>query len=144
MPDKDAILTLLRQREDAIARGDAEGVLAPLADDVIMFDLPPPLQYRGADARHAAGLRAWFDTWENGVDSRLHDPTVMIEGDMAVVLGLQRMVGVKRGEGPLDQWSRVTIVLRRSSAGWRIVHEHISFPLMMDGSGLAATGLQPG
>lgn len=143
MPEKDLILALLRQREDAVARGDAEGVLAPLADDVVMFDLPPPLQYRGADAKHAAGLRAWFDTWEDGVEIRLHDPTVMIEGDMAVVLGLQRMRGVKRGDGPLDQWSRVTVVLRRSGAGWRIVHEHISFPLMMDGSGLAATGLKP-
>jgi ketosteroid isomerase-like protein len=143
MQDEDTILALLRQREDAIARGDAEGVIAPLSDDVVLFDLLPPLLYRGPEAKDAEGLRAWFGTWENGVEARLHHPTVMVEADMAVVHGLQRMQGVKRGEGPLDQWMRMTVVLRRSGGSWRIVHEHLSFPLKMDGSGLAATDLKP-
>jgi hypothetical protein len=33
--------------------------------------------------------------------------------------------------------------LRRADGAWRIIHEHNSFPLNMDGSGTAATDLQP-
>jgi hypothetical protein len=47
-----------------------------------------------------------------------------------------------------DYWrpwldSRATAGLRRTDAGWKITHEHTSTPFYMDGSGRAATDLQP-
>ncbi|MHB2267873.1 YybH family protein [Aliihoeflea sp. PC F10.4] len=141
--DENQILDLLRAREDAVGRADAEAALASFEDDVLVFDLPPPLQYRGADAKDADELRAWFETWESGVVCHLHEIDVTIEGKLAVVTALQNMKGMKRDLGAIDQWSRTTIVLRHTDNGWLIVHEHNSFPLMMDGSGLAATGLTP-
>ncbi|WP_099513756.1 nuclear transport factor 2 family protein [Microvirga ossetica] len=51
--------------------------------------------------------------------------------------------GIKKGVGPLDQWHRRTIVLRRRDGVWKISHEHSSFPMRMDGSGTAATDLVP-
>ncbi|UZD69383.1 YybH family protein [Brucella sp. JSBI001] len=141
--DRQAVLTLLKAREEAVLRGDAVAALAALAEDVVLYDFPPPLAYRGTEAHDAAGLRAWFDTWDGPVEVRLHHETMVIEGDLAVVYGFENMRGEKKGEGPLDQWSRITTVLGRTDDGWRIVHEHPSFPLMMDGSGRAATDLTP-
>lgn len=141
--DRQAILALLKDREDAVLRGDAKAALAAFAEEVVLYDLPPPLAYRGDDARDTEGLAAWFETWNGPVEVRLHHETVVVEGDLAVAYGFQRMRGQKKDEGPVDHWSRITIVLRRTDAGWRIVHEHVSFPMMMDGSGRAATDLTP-
>jgi ketosteroid isomerase-like protein len=141
--DKESILSVLRAQGAAVARGDAAGVVAAMAENVVSYDLPPPLEARGADARNVEGLNAWFSTWDGGVTVEIAAPTVLVDGDLAVVFGLSRMRGVKKGEGPLDQWSRRTIVLQRRGGDWRIVHEHGSFPMEMDGSGKAATGLRP-
>lgn len=138
-----AILALLRQREDAIRAGDARAAAASTAPGAISYDLPPPLQYEHDADRVAEGLTAWFATWNGGVSTTLHDPAIIISGDLALVYGLTRMRGDKKGEGRLDEWHRSTIALRRTDGAWRIIHEHNSFPLNMDGSGTAATDLQP-
>ncbi|WPB58419.1 YybH family protein [Xylophilus sp. GOD-11R] len=145
MPDSDVqtILALLREQEAAIARGDAAAVHAAIADDAVVYDLPPPLEYRGAAARDDRGLNAWFATWENGVTVQMADPVVMVDGDLAVVHGLSRMRGTKKDSGPVDIWNRRTVVLRREPVGWRVVHEHGSYPMRMDGSGRAALDLKP-
>lgn len=143
MDDRDEILRVLKDQADAVARGDAADVVRHMAADVVSYDLPPPLESRGSDARDEGGLDAWFATWEDGVTVDMPDPQVMIDGDLAVVFGLSRMRGDKKGEGPLDQWSRRTVVLARRDGGWTIVHDHGSFPMAMDGSGRAESGLRP-
>lgn len=145
MPDdaKTEIVTLLREQEAAVARGDAHGVIAPLASDLVTYDLPTPLEYRGAGAPYADGLNQWFSTWDGPVVVKLADPTVIVDGDLAVVFGMSRMQGRKRDAGPVDSWNRQTIVLRRAAGSWRIVHEHKSYPTEMDGSGRSATNLKP-
>ena len=145
MPDRDTetILSVLRAQEAATARSDTAGVLAAFAEDVVLYDLPPPLETRGSAADGARNLDAWFATWENGVTVELAAPTMLVDGDLAVVFALSRMRGVKKGAGPVDQWSRRTVVLARRGNDWCIVHDHGSFPMMMDGSGRAATDLKP-
>ncbi|MGF7151188.1 ketosteroid isomerase-like protein [Sphingomonas zeicaulis] len=73
----------------------------------------------------------------------LFEPALILERNLAVVFGLSRMRGDKKGQGPLDAWNRRTIVLRRDDGAWHIVHEHKSCPMEMDGSGRAATDLRP-
>ena len=53
------------------------------------------------------------------------------------------MVGVKVDGTEVDSWSRRTVVLQRTAALWKIVHDHLSFPLAMDGTNRAVTDLQP-
>lgn len=67
----------------------------------------------------------------------------MIDGDLAVAFGLSRMSGIKTDGTKVDSWSRRTIVLRRIGGSWKIIHEHASFPMAMDGSGRAVTDLLP-
>jgi ketosteroid isomerase-like protein len=140
--DEKDILRILRGHEAAIGRGDAEVAVAHQADDVVIYDIPPPLAYRGG-APAVEGLREWFATWEDGVTVEMKDPQVVTDGDLGVVFGLSRMRGTKKGAGPLDQWSRRTVVLRRHDGEWKVIHEHGSFPMHMDGSGAAATDLTP-
>jgi len=143
MTDQQEILKLLRDQDEAVAQGDAEAVVAPIGDGYVSFDLPPPLKSNGDARQGIESLNAWFGTWEDGVTVNLTEPTVIVEGGLAVVHGLSRMQGVKKGDGPLDAWNRRTVVLQRQEGKWKIVHEHSSYPTAMDGSRRSMTELKP-
>jgi DNA-binding transcriptional ArsR family regulator len=48
--------------------------------------------------------------------------------------------GLKRAR---PVWTRSTLGLKKVDGDWKIMHEHNSAPLYMDGSGRAALDLQP-
>ena len=100
------------------------------------FDLPPPLQYTGSQARDADALRAWFASHPGGpIDYQVRDLAVAASGDVAFCHSLTKLGGAL--------WFRSTIGLRKTSGEWRITHEHNSVPFYMDGSDKAALDLQP-
>jgi ketosteroid isomerase-like protein len=41
------------------------------------------------------------------------------------------------------RWVRATVCFRRVRGAWKVVHEHSSVPLYMDGSERAAVDLKP-
>ena len=61
------ILATIRAQEEATEKGDAHGIVYAMSADVAVFDLPPPLVYRGEAARSVGELMGWLDTWRNGV-----------------------------------------------------------------------------
>lgn len=138
-----AIRDLIDARNDAVRAGDTARAMAAMAEDVVTFDLAPPLQLAGAPARDTAGMEEWLATWDGPVSVVMPEPTVVVEGDIAFAHGLSRMRGTKRGGGPVDLWYRSTLCLKRGTDGWTLLHEHRSVPMKMDGSGLAATDLRP-
>lgn len=138
-----AILSVIRAQEDATSKGNARTSIDALSADAVVFDLPPPLLYEGDQARNIEVLEAWFATWRDGVTVHLADPQIVVDGDLAVAFGLSQMTGVKTDGTMVDSWSRRTVVLRRSEGVWKIIHEHASFPMAMDGSGRAVTDLLP-
>ncbi|MFL9933741.1 nuclear transport factor 2 family protein [Paraburkholderia sp. RL18-103-BIB-C] len=75
--------------------------------------------------------------------SRFIDPVIHMSGDLAVAHGLTNLRGDKKDQGLVDVWFRSSFVLVRRASGWRIVHEHHSFPMKMDGSNLVASDLKP-
>ncbi|MEO9737687.1 MULTISPECIES: nuclear transport factor 2 family protein [Alphaproteobacteria] len=137
------VLSVIRAQEEAISNGDAQASVEPMSADVVIFDLPPPLIYRGEEARDVQMIKDWLATWRDGVTVHLADPQIMIDGELAVAFGLSRMTGTKTDGTEVDSWSRRTLVFRRIDGTWKIVHDHASFPLAMDGSGLAVTDLMP-
>src|SRR4051794_2105217 len=54
--DEQQIRTLIKQWAEAVHRGDMDRVLADHADDIVMFDVPPPEQ-------GVRGLDAYRETW---------------------------------------------------------------------------------
>lgn len=140
--DIQAIRAVIDGRNAAIRRGDAEAAVAASAPNVVVYDLQPPLAFVGDEARDPAALRRWMDGWEVIPEIVLHDPAILIDGDLAVAHGFSSMAGAGEGEAA-DFWYRATIVLRRGDGGWRIVHEHHSVPFLMDGSFKAAVDLKP-
>jgi uncharacterized protein YndB with AHSA1/START domain/ketosteroid isomerase-like protein len=138
--DQIAIRSILGDRTNAMFGKVPDLALQAFADDVVSYDLAPPLRHIGADK---AQLQAWFDTWDGPIGWAMGELIVEVSGDLAVARGLGHMMGDKKGGDKADLWTRVTICFARRGGTWKITHQHTSVPFMMDGSYRAATHLKP-
>lgn len=142
-PDQAAVLDVLGEHHAAIAAGDAERAFAVLAPDAVVYDLAPPLiAGTGSRDTDVEGMRQWLATFTAPPRLAHRDPVVHVDGDLAVVHTLTSMTARAQQGGEFTLWFRSTYALRRTDR-WRIVHQHESVPFHMDGSFLAATGLEP-
>jgi ketosteroid isomerase-like protein len=123
------IKALLEAWVDAVRRHDVPAILARHDPDIVMFDLPPPLQCKG--------IEAYEQTW--GLLFRYHKPgtgfdiqelAVTAGQDVAFVVAIMRC-GPDSSSNPADKDGflfRLTIGLRKVDGDWRVVHEHHSVP----------------
>jgi uncharacterized protein (TIGR02246 family) len=141
--DEEQIRDVLTKLTRAIRDKDAAGVIAPLADDEVTFDLAPPLKMGPNETHDPAALEQWFDTWEGSIVSEPHDLQIAVGGDVAYAYGMQHMTGKKKLGSDVDLWFRATTCFRREDGRWRIAHMHNSVPFAMDGSDTALLDLKP-
>ena len=137
------IKALIAERVEAIRAKDSARAMATLSDDVVAFELAPPLRLGPEHARDEAGLQAWFDSWRGGIDVEVARLTVAAAGDVAFAHSLNRIRGTKSDGREVDFWLRSTLGFRKAEAGWKIAHGHSSVPFHMDGGFRAALDLEP-
>lgn len=143
MSDEAEIRKLLKERLQSFSDKNAEAAVGYYTDDVVNFDLAPPLAYRGRDATDPAELKGWFDTWDGPIGLELDQLEIRVASDLALAFGFLHMTGRRTDGSDTDVWARITLGLERHSGRWKIVHEHQSFPTRMDGSGMSASDLRP-
>src|SRR5262249_5050513 len=83
-PDADdqiAIRAILGDRTNAMFGKVADLALQAFADDVVTYDLAPPLYYAGTDK---VRLQAWFDSWDGPIGWAMGELSVDVGGDLAV------------------------------------------------------------
>jgi len=128
MTDKDAIRAVIDAQVDAFHRRDAAGAVALLADDVVAFEMIPPLVMSAEAARSAQAMAGWFAGWEGPITIEIRDLVIHVDGDVGFSHSLNRLAGTRLGGGLTDVWMRSTLGFRRTDDGWRIVHGHTSVP----------------
>jgi ketosteroid isomerase-like protein len=123
------IKALLEAWADAVRRHDLPAILAHHEPDIVMFDLPPPLQCKG--------IEAYKETW--GLLFRYHRPGAAFDiqaldvtagQDVAFAVAIMRC-GPDSSSNPADKDGfpfRLTVGLRKLDGHWRITHEHHSVP----------------
>jgi ketosteroid isomerase-like protein len=123
------IRALIEAWADAVRRHDFPAILAHHEKDIVMFDVPPPLQSRGMDE--------YKKTWD--LFFRYHKPSqafdieeLAITADESVAFGFAIMrCGSATVSGPAEPGGflfRLTIGLRKIEGDWCITHEHHSVP----------------
>jgi ketosteroid isomerase-like protein len=146
--DEGEIRKIMAEQAAAMRRGDAAAIVARYAPEVVKYDLAPPLRQTAEELLDVDALRGWFDGHGGAVDYEIRDLEVVVDGDLACAHALHRM-GASHGSGrtsseePFTLWFRVTTIFRRLGDDWKVVHEHESTPLHMDGSFRAAVDLKP-
>ena len=141
--DETAIRALIEQRIEAMRGRDARAALATLTEDVVAFELAPPLRLGPEQARDAEALQAWFAMFEGAVDVEIADLVIRADGEVGYCHSLNRMRATRIGGAEVDFWMRSTLGLRKVGGAWRIAHGHTSVPFAMDGSYRALLDLKP-
>ena len=128
MDDEGQIRKLIEDWVAAVHTGDLETVLADHADDIVMFDVPPPDDgVRGIDAYR----KAWppFFEWQaNGAMFELVELEVTAGEEVAFAYALLRCGTEQDYKERPENRLRLTLGLRKRDDRWTVVHEHHSFP----------------
>jgi ketosteroid isomerase-like protein len=136
----------IRNRLDAWAKAvrakDIEGVMSNYAPDNLLFDLAPPLQYRGAEACRR-NWAEWFPTFQGPIGYEIAGLQITSSDDVAFCHGLNHISGTRTDGEQTDVWARATFGLRKLNGTWLITHEHYSVPFYMEPPYKAALDLRP-
>ena len=143
MANDQNVTALLDRYQQAINRKDAAATVECYAEDVMAYDLAPPLAQEAEIVRDPRNAQQWFDTWEGPLELAERDTVFRVEGDVAYVYALRQMRGTKTDGEKVALWFRSTAICKLVNGAWRIVHVHNSTPFAMDGSGKALLDLEP-
>ena len=115
--DTDQIRTLIERWADAVHRGDMAGVLADHAEDIVMFDVPPPQQgVRGIDA-YRETWPGFFDWQASGASFDVLSLDVTAGDGVAFAYALLRC-GRRPTRIPTYGCGSRSACGRRTGAGW--------------------------
>ena len=135
----------IRQRIDklveAIRAMDLEGAMSIYAADVVSFDVVPPLQHLGAEAKRKNWIEV-FATYQCPLGYEIRDFTITLGDDVAFGHSLNRISGTLKNGNRTDVWVRATTCYRKIDGNWLITHDHVSVPLDPE-SGRALLSLEP-
>lgn len=116
------VLAVLDAQLAAISAKDLDAIMAPYAEDCILFDCKPPMQVVGRDAWRATWA-ACLPHFPAGISIERTELRIEVGGDFALAHYHLKL----GGEG--CPALRMTSVLRRRHDQWKIVHEHSSLPM---------------
>jgi uncharacterized protein (TIGR02246 family) len=129
MTDEQQIRALIESWAAAIDRSELDGAVADRADDVVMFDVPPPHEgIRGIEAYRVT----WppFLQWQrNGGCFELLELEVTAGTDVAFAHALLRCSTAEDLAAYPERRLRISFGLRKHDGRWLVAHEHHSFPL---------------
>lgn len=123
------IKALIEAWADAVRRHDLAGILARHDQDLVMFDLPPPLQSRGMD-EYKKTWDLFFKYHKPSQAFDIEELTITAGADVAFAVAIMRC-GSSAFSGPPERVGflfRLTIGLHKVDGDWRIAHEHHSVP----------------
>lgn len=113
----------------AVRAKEIEGVLAHHAEDMVMFDVPPPVIVKGIDAYRATWPE--FFKWQREGEGSFDIVSLDITAGDEIAYGTAVLRCGSKEELRRDDTPRLrlTIGLRKDNGRWQIAHEHHSFPL---------------
>jgi len=139
--DEAAIRERISSLFSAVSAMDLDGVKLAYAPDMVSFDIEPPLQHVGAEAK----WRNWtgfFTVFRRPVGYESRDLSITAGEDVAFAHSLNRVTGTLQNGNRVDYWVRWTACLRKTDGTWLIAHDHVSVPLDV-ATGAALMDLKP-
>ena len=111
------------------------------AQEVVTFDIVPPLRHIGADALR----KLWeevFSVYQGPIYYEIHDLNITVGDDVAFIHSLNRINGTLNTGQKTDLWLRWTAGFRKINGKWLIVLNHNSVPADL-AHGKAVLDLKP-
>jgi ketosteroid isomerase-like protein len=137
----DAIRQQIGKIVEGIRAKDLDALRRVYAADVVSFDVEPPLQHVGIDAK----LKNWANafTFFREVDYEVRDLILTVGDDVAFGHCFGRLSGtLGDGTATSGMWVRATFCFRKIDGDWLIAHDQASVPFDIR-SGRGVVDLEP-
>lgn len=138
---EEEIRAVVAERVAAIHAKDPAALGDRQAEDVVAFDVLPPLNARGKGAV-VERTQAWFDGYPDGIGYDVEQLEVTASDDVGFCSFVYHVTGTLASGDEISMWVRATLGLRRDGGEWRIVHDHESVPWDPE-TGLGMIDLEP-
>ena len=125
--DEAVIRELVENWARAVRAKDLDGILANHSIDILMFDVPPPMQSKGIEA-YRTTWDLFFSWSDDPVVFDIKDIDITAGTDVAFVAALMRCAGTEKNGERIELEFRLTIGLRKIEGQWIVLHEHHSIP----------------
>ena len=142
-PDNAAIKEIrawLDRWTKAFTQMDVDSILVLYTDDVVAYDVVPPLQYVGK-AEYRIDYQQFFSRYES-LHVEVRDLHIGTSGDLGYASGLELISGTLKNGQKSNVWLRFTSLFRKSDGRWLDFHDHVSVPAEIE-SGKAILDMQP-
>jgi uncharacterized protein (TIGR02246 family) len=126
--------TSLRDRLESLAQAirnkDIDAIMAHYAPDVVVFDVLPPLDTKGAD-NYRKNFERWFETMPGPIGYEMSDLHISQSESHAFCHFLGQVKATKKDGEKTEYAVRVTSCLQKANGQWLVAHEHVSIPSPM-------------
>src|SRR5213596_282330 len=125
----------------AVSAKDIDRVMELYTEDVVAYDVVPPLQYVGK-AAYRADYQQFFSQYDSDLHVETRDLHIEASGELGYATGLQMISGMLKHGQKSGMWVRFTSLYRRINGKWLDFHDHVSVPADIE-SGKAMLELKP-
>jgi uncharacterized protein (TIGR02246 family) len=126
MDDEQQIRELVLRWAAAVHEGDLDTVLADHADDIVMFDVPPPDDGVRGRSSYAEVWPPFFAWQASGALFEVVELDVTAGTDVAFAWALLRCDTPEELAAVPEKRLRLSLGLRKEDGRWVVAHEHHS------------------
>jgi len=124
--DEAQIRELIETWAKSVRAKDIDGTMAHHAPDILLFDVPPPVQSRGVDEYRKSWER--FFSWFGDGVFEISELSITAGDDVAFCHGLIRCGGTETSGDKVELMVRLTVCYYKIDGQWTVMHEHHSEP----------------
>jgi len=125
--DEAMIRELVEDWARAVRARDFDGILAHHSAEMLMFDVPPPLESKGIDA-YRETWDLFYSAQPDPIAFDIQRMDIVAGADVTFVAALMRCAEKGENGERINLDFRLTIGLRQINGRWIILHEHHSVP----------------
>lgn len=125
----------------AFKNKDLELMMSLFSQEMVSFDIIPPLHYVGAESYRKVWQET-FSLFEDPIDIELSDIQIVADAQVAFSYCFLHLSATLTNGRKTDFWERLTCCFQKIDDRWQILHEHVSLPINLQ-TGQAAMDLLP-
>jgi ketosteroid isomerase-like protein len=131
--DEEQIRRVYEQLISGCNAKDVNAIMKAYVEDesLLVFDALPPRQYVGAKA-YRKDWEEFLAFFKGSVKCEFSELSVVADSMLGYGHTIFHTTGTDAKDKAVDLTMRVTDVYRKIDGTWKIVHEHISFPVDLD------------
>ena len=125
--DEAKIRALIEDWARAVRSKNLDGILVDHSPEMLMFDVPPPMQSKGIEA-YRKTWDVFFSWYQDSGVFNIEEMAVTAGDDVAFVTAVMRCAGTEPNGEKVELQFRLTVGLRKINGRWTVMHEHHSIP----------------